>query len=1187
MYLKTLEIQGFKSFPEKTIIEFHQGITAIVGPNGSGKSNITDAIRWVLGEQSVKTLRGSKMEDIIFTGTQSRRAMGFAEVAMVIDNADGKIPVEYTEISVARRLYRSGESEYLINKTPCRLKDVLTLFMDTGLGRDGYSIVGQGKVDEILSHKSEDRRKVFEEASGIVKFKTRKEEAERKLENTRQNLIRINDIVMELEVQIAPLEQQSGVAKQFLLHRDELKGIEIALFLDNISKFTQKLDEYNEEYDSILKEINVQTVGLEDMKLQNRNLTDQSSTLEKEIEDRKIYLQSLTDSIRDLQSKIDINCERIAQIQQKLKDNSDEGGNIDEALKQLDVELATRKQKEEYLRRQLGQFNNKLTGYEDEMVSIIATLNESGKNAERIKLRIDELTESLYDKRMQSRQTRGQIKMIEQREKTVAFDIVNLISEQDSLNIQKEECEDLLQAVISAEQKTRSGLEKFREKLESTKNFCTQLAVQAETRKMDTENINYRVRTLTELEKAREGYSEAVKSILSHCDADSNLKSRIRGTIGDLIEADRNCETAIETALGSSVQNIVTDNEGTASSLIEYLKTNRLGRATFLPISSIKGRPADRNVISEAQRSEGYVGFANELVKFPEEIQGIVDSLLGRIVITDTLDHAIRLARRISYSTRIVTLEGDVVNPGGALTGGYQKGKGTGILGRAREIERLTAEVLSIQKEAAELAARLPGAEEELKTIAREVFAAEQLLNNKGHEKIREESRLAQINQDITRCKGRIGMFRAEQEQIDKQKTDIDTEADALDGEALLSEAEIAQLKEELETVQTAGKEETQNRDELRETISDLKLSVNSIEESLASAGEITERINKEREQYENSAKKRQADIVRSGSELQELEEANIVFNADIAELALSRTVVENDILSLSDKRNVLEATMSGFYDRFENITSKTGELQSDLAKSEVKRGRMETALDEVKNKLWEQYELTYENAAKWSSEIESPVIAQRKVNELRRLIKELGNINISAIEEYDKVSERYKFLTVQRDDIENSRIKLMGVITEITNEMKKQFVEHFRIINENFKVVFSELFGGGMAEIILGDEEDVLNCNIDIHAQPPGKKLQNMLLLSGGERCLTAIALLFAILKLKPSPFCVLDEIEAALDDANIVRFSEYVRNYTSESQFILVTHRKGTMEAADMLYGVTMQERGISKILSMKLSD
>jgi chromosome segregation protein len=1187
LYLKTLEIQGFKSFPEKTVIEFHQGITAIVGPNGSGKSNITDAIRWVLGEQSVKTLRGSRMEDIIFTGTQSRRAMGFAEVSMVIDNADGKIPVDYTEIAVARRLYRSGESEYLINRTPCRLKDVLTLFMDTGLGRDGYSIVGQGKVDEILSHKSEDRRKVFEEASGIVKFKTRKEEAERKLENTRQNLIRINDIILELESQISPLEQQSRTARQYLLHRDELKGIEIGLFLDNITKFTQKLDEYNEEYNTILRDINVQTVGLEDMKHQNRYLTEQSGVLEKDIEDQRAHHQALIDTIRDLQSRIDINNERMSQIRMKLADNSEEGGSIDEALQRLADELATRRQKEDYLRRQQSQYNERLASYEAEMQRIVETLNESGRKAEQMKLRIDELTENLYDKRMQAKQTRGQIRMIEQREKTVALDIVNLVSEQDGITIRKEECEDLLQTVTLAEENARKALGALREKLESTKSFCTQLAVQVETKRMDADNIHYRIRTLTELEKAREGYSEAVKSILSLCDTDSPYRSRIRGTIGDLITANRNCETAIEIALGSSIQNIVTDNEATASALIDYLKTNRLGRATFLPISSIKGRPVERAIVSEAQKAEGTIGFANELVDFPEEIRGIVDNLLGRIVITDTLDHAIRLARRTSYSVRIVTLEGDVVNPGGALTGGYQKSRGTGILGRAREIERLTEEMNAMRQEVAGMSAKLPDAEEELKNIARDVLAAEQLLTNKGHEKIREESRLAQLNQDLTRCKGRIAMFRAEQEQIDHQKTDIDTEADALDAEALLAESEVAALRTELETVQSAGKEETLHRDELRETISDLKLSVNSIEESLASAGEISERIHKEREQYEMAAKKRQADIVRAGAELQELEASNVTLLAQIDSITERRIEAETQIQTLAEQRNALEEKMAGFYDRFEQMTARTGELQSDLARSEVKRGRMEAALDEVKNKLWEQYELTYENAAKWSTEIESPVIAQRKVNELRRLIKELGNINIGAIEEYEKVAERYQFLTVQRNDVEDSRAKLMNVITDITNEMKKQFVDHFRIINENFKIVFSELFGGGMAEIVLGDESDVLNCNIDIHAQPPGKKLQNMLLLSGGERCLTAIALLFAILKLKPSPFCVLDEIEAALDDANITRFSEYVRNYTDESQFILVTHRKGTMEAADMLYGVTMQERGISKILSMKLGD
>ncbi len=1187
MYLKTLEIQGFKSFPEKTVIEFHPGITAIVGPNGSGKSNITDAIRWVLGEQSVKTLRGSKMEDVIFTGTQSRRAMSLAEVTMVIDNADGRLAIDYTEIAITRRLYRSGESEYLINRTPCRLKDVLTLFMDTGLGRDGYSIVGQGRIDEILSHKSEDRRRVFEEAAGIVKFKTRKDEAERKLENTRQNLLRINDIISELETQVGPLEQQAKVARQYLLHRDELKGVEVALFLDNIAKYTQKLEEYQEEYDAVLREINVQTVGLEDMKLRNRSLAEQSASLEKEIGERRDHAQSLADRAKDARSKIDLNNEKAAQIRQKIREHGDEGGSIEDALKRLAEELETRRQKETYLRGQLGQYNDRLAGYETEMAGILETLNESGRKAESIKQRIDERTESLYDKRMQARQTRGQITVIEQHARNVVSDIANLVSEQDSLALQREECEERLAAVAAAERKASEDLEKLRGKLEETKSFCTQLAVRAESRRMDADNVNYRIRTLTELEKSREGYSDTVRSILALAGADSTYAGRIRGTIGDLIETDRDYETAIETALGGSVQNIVTDNEETASDLIAHLKTNRLGRATFLPISSVRGRPSEKGIAAEAQRAEGFVGFAVDLVRFPEEIRGIADHLLGRIVVTDTLDHAIRLARRTAYSVRIVSLEGDVVNPGGALTGGWQKGRGTGIIGRAREIERLTGEWKAILAEAEKLASDLPDAEEQLKAIARETSAAEQLLSGKGHERIREEAHLAQIGQDLDRCRGRLAMFRVEQEQTARQKDEINAEADALEKEAEEADAAIAALKGDLEKVETEGKEETQNRDELRETISDLKLSVHSIEESLSSVTEITERIHKEREQYEQTARRRKAEMIRSGEELREIEEDNSALQEDIGRLAEERAAAEAGIAELTDSRSALESTMAGFYDSFEKATAKIGELQSSLAGAEVRKGRMETALDEVRNKLWEQYELTGETAAKWSAEIESPVTAQRKVNELRRLIRELGNINIGAIEEYDKVAERLHFLTAQRDDIENSRVKLISVIAEITHEMKKQFLEHFRIINENFKTVFSELFGGGMAEIFLGDEDDLLNCSIDIHAQPPGKKLQNMLLLSGGERCLTAIALLFAILRLKPSPFCVLDEIEAALDDANIVRFSEYVRNYTAESQFILVTHRKGTMEAADMLYGVTMQERGISRILSMKLSD
>lgn len=1187
MHLKTLEIQGFKSFPEKTVIEFHKGVTAIVGPNGSGKSNVTDAIRWVLGEQSIKTLRGSKMEDVIFTGTQSRRAMGFAEVCMTIDNSDGKMPVDYTELQVTRRLYRSGESEYFINKTACRLKDIVSLFMDTGLGRDGYSIIGQGRVDEILSNKSEDRRRVFEDASGIVKYKTRKEEAERKLNNTQQNLLRINDIITELDTQIEPLMEQSRVAKIYLNCRDELKSVEIALFLDNIEKYNQKLQEYQEEYDLILSDIQKENECLDEMKEQNRTFTDRTKSLEEDIDEKRNLLQTLSDKTKDIQSKIELNGERVSQIKARLQQSLDEESSIEESILKIESELQTRQKKEEYLRGQLEQYAKKLTGYETQMKTIVETLNETEKKAEQYKVRIDELVESLYDKKNQAQQTRGQTKMIESREKAVAFDIYTLISEQDGLSIQKEDCETLLNQINTRHQQQSAKLESQRSELDEIKANCTRISMQIESRKLDCENKNYRIKTLTELEKSREGYSDTVKALLAKAQQDEVFAKGIHGTLGELIRVSAKFETSIEIALGNSVQNIVTDHEKTASRLIDHLKQNRLGRATFLPISSVTGRSLEREYLQGVKGMKGYLGIASELVESSQEIRGIIDNLLGRIVITENLDDAIAMARRFHYAFRIVTLEGDVVNPGGSLTGGYQRSRGTGILGRAREIEDLQKEKDAMEEQVRELQLTLPGAEEDLKQKARDILALEQSVTNNSHEKIREEAHFAQITQDITRCAGRIGMLKAEQEQLQKQKVQIDTEAKALDGEALQMETEINRKRSELEQIEVSNKEEQENRDELRDLISDLKLSVNSIEESLNAAKEMSERIGEERENHLRNIKRREEDRKKANLDIAALEEQNSQMEADNQSQSVVKADLTAEIEQLSKQRQELDEKAAGFYDRFETASRKIGELQSEIGKAEVKKGKMETALDEVKNKLWEQYELTYDNAQKWRSEIENPAAAQRKVNDLRNQIKELGDINVNSIEEYTKVSERHEFLTKQRDDIESSKKNLLTMIDEITDEMQKQFIEHFRMINENFKNVFSELFGGGMAEIILDNENDVLNCNIDIHAQPPGKKLQNMLLLSGGERCLTAIALLFSILKLRPSPFCVLDEIEAALDDANVFRFTEYIRNYADESQFILVTHRKGTMESADMIYGVTMQERGISKILSMRLSD
>jgi chromosome segregation protein len=1187
VYLKTLEIQGFKSFPEKTVIEFHQGITAIVGPNGSGKSNVTDAIRWVLGEQSVKALRGSKMEDVIFTGTQTRRAMGYSEVTIVIDNSDGIAEIDYTEIAVTRKLYRSGESEYFLNKSPCRLKDILTLFMDTGLGRDGYSIVGQGRVDEILSNKSEDRRKVFEEASGIVKYKIRKEESERKLDNTQQNLIRINDVIGELERQIEPLKMQSTIAKRYLVLRDELKSVEVALFLDNIEKFTQKYAEYCEEYDAVAYEIEKATFHLESVKSQNRQYTEQAKSYETELENKRLLLDEITDQIKQIHADIQINHERIQQQRLRIEAMEKEGDLSGSAIEKIDEELRGKKEKENYLNDQLIVYREKLAEYETQMLELMKTLGETERKAESQKERIDELTENLYEKKSQAQLTRAQNSMIETRVKTLESDIGNLVSEKDSLSIENEECEETLSRITHTITENCSLHEQCQSELETAKKECADIALQLETRKLDLENLRYRIQTLSELEKNREGYGEAVKAIMDRAGKDPLFSEGIRGTVGELIRVAGEFETAIEIALGGAIQNIITDHEKTASRLIDFLKQNRFGRATFLPIASVSGKTLESTAIAKLKKMPGFVDIACNVVEYDPKLKDIATQLLGRIAVVDCIEHAISIATQFHYGFKIVTLEGDMINPGGSLSGGYYKSKGKGILGRAREIEQLTQKSVETEKEIRTFSESLSVSEVILKEKASCLRNIESEATQISHEKIREEAKKARIEKDLNRCAGRITMLRTEQEQLEKQKLQINIEADALEQEAQSVDSEIATLKSELDKIWVSGKEEQEQRDELREIISDMKLSVHSVEESLTSAKEMTARIESEKQSHIRNINRQQSEQTRSDQEIKQLETQNESCQNTLANKTTKKEQMLLEIEGLTAQKHSLDNQMTEFYEQFDQISGSIGLLQTDLGKAEVKKGRMETALDEVKNKLWEQYELTYDSAQKWKADTSQLGISPKKVNELKTAISELGDISINSIEEYDKVSERYDFMGKQRDDIEESRQKLLYIIRDITDEMKVRFIEHFKVINENFKEVFSELFGGGMAEIILGDSDDVLNCNIDIHAQPPGKKLQNMLLLSGGERCLTAIALLFSILKLRPSPFCVLDEIEAALDDANIVRFNEYIRNYSDKSQFILVTHRKGTMEAADRLYGVTMQERGISRIFSMQLSD
>ena len=1187
MHLKSLEIQGFKSFPERTFIEFHKGVTAIIGPNGSGKSNITDAIRWVLGEQSVKTLRGSRMEDVIFTGTQSRRPMSFAEVTMVIDNSDGKLPLDYTEVQVTRRLYRSGESEYLLNKTTCRLRDITTLFMDTGLGRDGYSIVGQGRVDDILSHRSEDRRRVFEEASGIVKFKTRKEEAERKLLGTEQNLLRINDIINELEQRLEPLAEQAAAAQRYLSLYDELKELDITLMLDSIRQFEINLAETRVEEQLLQDDLNKEAASLQLIKDQNKQSGDRIRQIEDQIEDRQRAFNQISNEISELNGQIALNDEKIHQINRQMAHDADEEKELVRNLGTLDQEISGRKKRQETLKNQLSIYGGQLEAAEKEMQTVLASLGTAERSVEQMKANLDDFLEKLFDKRSLLTQTRGQASLVDSRRKTIADELMQLISDRDRLTLSIEGAETELHQIELTIHETEAAQKQAAGLVNETRDALDSLDKRLAAEKQLLQNKTYRRQTLTELEKNYEGYGEAVRRLLLQAESDQGFAQGIRGTLGSLIRSEKAYEMAIETALGPAIQNIVTDTEQTASRLIDHLKKTRSGRATFLPISSIKGRQLESALKEKISNLPGFINLASELVTHDDDLISVVQFLLGRVVIAENLDLAIAMAGQTGYACRIVTLEGDVINPGGAMTGGYMRSSGTGVLSRPREISELEQEIAKLNVAIADLERLFPELNEKFKTAGRKLAQLEQQAVEIGQLRVREEARLTSLSQDLTKVETRHQMLKNEDDQLQVQSAKIDDEVKLIEQAIQQMEQVMTDLRQTIADQEVATRGEQERRDDLRDRISNLRVSVHSIEESLQAATELADRIEQEKQnQTLRLARFRQGQ--EDGQlQVEHLTQELVRIREQIEERKTAGTTVSDQVLTLNQEKGRLEHEQASFFDQLEQSTARTTAIQVEIGRYEAKMNRMENQIDDTKNRLWEAYELTAAQAEKWDKPIKNRPEATRRLNQVKNDLKELGPVNLTAIEESQSIQERYTFMSSQRDDIENSRHKLTDVIHELTEAMKKQFVDHFSLINENFKQVFAELFGGGVAEVSLEDEQDVLACGIEIRAQPPGKKLQNLLLLSGGERCLTAIALLFAILRLRPTPFCVLDEVEAALDDANVLRFNDYIRRHSEDAQYILVTHRKGTMEAADRLYGVTMQERGISRILSMKLGE
>ena len=1180
MYLKRLELQGFKSFADKTILELMPGITTVIGPNGSGKSNISDAIRWVLGEQSMKSLRGTKSLDIIFAGTQNRKSLGFAEASLVFDNSDGALLIEYTEVTVTRKIYRSGETGYYINKVPCRLKDVLELFMDTGIGKDGYSIIGQGKIDEILSNKSEDRRHIFEEAAGIVKYRTRKQESEKKLEHTKLNLLRINDILTEIEGNLEPLQMQADKAKKYLNLREELKNIEIGLFVYNIEKYKQDLEKVVQDIEIMQSQCNDEEGRLERVKILKEELKSSIDEITETIENMSNIGFESQKQIEQLNSDINVAKTRIANNNENndryLKEIEEQNAKI----KELKDEIEQKEAKKDNLKQNKEKFEKELNEKQAELDKLTEKLSSKELEIEGYKHTVEENTDKKYELQSEINAQNINYQNFEKRQAQIKQEMQSTISELDGTRLNKEDIAKQFNEIENKKNKAQNSLNEVAKQREEAnqkiKSFESNINILSSEMRIKESRLKF----LIETEKEKEGYIKSVKSLLKDCENIKELGKGMNGVLANIIEVPDDLQTAIEMCLGTSLQNIVTETETDAKRLVEHLRKNNLGRASFLPISSVRGKKLDKIKGNES----GVIGIASDLVKYNKKYEQIILNLLGRTVIVDNMDTAIKVAKQNGYTFRIVTTEGDLINPSGAITGGSVSKKTVNILGRGKEIEKLEKEIKNLKQKIEKLENDKQNYEESIEGILELSANLEKELQEIDITYATEKQKVISINENIEKLEKRLNRLKEEQANLEKQKE----EAVSTKGDLQVEINKIVEQNEELSKIITEfaelNKDDQKYIDDLNFDITNLKISVSSFDESEASIQEIQERINQELENAHTSIENKNTQIEQIKKDNEDLEKSIQETLQKIEEVKESVNSSSSKIEELKKERAQKSEKLSKQEDEITVKFKVIEDLKGQLVKLDVKKTKIEEDINGIINKMWEEYELTPNNAEQYQKP-ENVALTQRRVNSLRTEIRELGSVNVDSIEEYKNLKDRYDFMSEQRLDLENTMSKLRKVISDMTQIMKEQFKEKFKVINKNFGEVFAELFGGGKAELTLEDEENILECGIDITVQPPGKKLQNMMLLSGGEKAFTAIALLFAILKINPAPFCVLDEIEAALDDVNVFRYADYLKKFTDHTQFLVITHRKGTMEVADTVYGVTMEESGISKLLSMKL--
>lgn len=1181
MYLKRLELQGFKSFADKTVLEFMPGITSVIGPNGSGKSNISDSIRWVLGEQSMKSLRGTKSLDIIFAGTQSRKSLGFAEASLVFDNADGALPIEYTEVTVTRKIYRSGETGYFINKVPCRLKDVLELFMDTGIGKDGYSIIGQGKIDEILSNKSEDRRNIFEEAAGIVKYRTRKQESEKKLERTKLNLLRINDILAEIETNIDPLKMQAEKAKKYLNLREELKSIEIGLFVYNIEKYKESLTEIVKDEEIYKNQCNEEEGRLERIKQLKEELKTQIDEITIKIEEMSNIGFESQKEIEMLNSDINVAKTRIENNKENSQRYEKEIEEAKQKLEELKQENEQKQEKKANLKENRERFAKELQEKETELAKIMDKLSTKELEIEANKAQVEKNIDKKYELQTDINTQDINYENYERRQKQIKNEIATNISELDATRLVKDEIAKAFYEIDNKRNKIVANLEEINKKKQEADKKIKTYENTINTYQSEMRIKESKLKFLIETEKEKEGYVKSVKSLLKDCENIKELGKGMHGVLANIIEVPEEYQTAIEMCLGASLQNIVTETEEDAKKLVEHLRKNNLGRASFLPITSVKGKKIDRIKGNE----KGIIGIASDLIKYSKKYEQIITNLLGRTVIVDNMETAIKVAKQNGYTFRIITIDGDVINPSGAITGGSVTKKTVNILGRGREIEKLEKEIKSIKEKIAKLEKEKDDYESGIEDILEGATSLERELQEIDITYATEKQKLVSVEENIAKIEQRLSKIRQEQSTIEEQKKQTVENKIKTEEEIQILTEETEKLTKIINEFADLNKDNQKYVDDLNFDITNLKISVSSFDESETSIEEIQERINIDIENTNKSIQNKNIQIEQIKQENFNLEKSIEEIQEKIEnikeEVKNSGTKVENLKQERIDKNEKLAKQENEITEKFKIIE----DLKAQIVKVDVKKTKLEEDIQAIINKMWEEYELTPNAIGEEYKKPENVAMTQKKVNSLRKDLRELGSVNVDSIEEYKNLKERYDFMCEQRVDLEDTMAKLRKIISDMTITMKEQFKTQFEIINKNFAEVFKELFGGGNASLKLEDEENILECGIDINVQPPGKKLQNMMLLSGGEKAFTAIALLFAILKINPAPFCVLDEIEAALDDVNVYRFAEYLKKFSENTQFLVITHRKGTMEAADTVYGVTMEENGISKLLSMKL--